>query len=86
MSHIDGNVLAGVMSELFDFDITITSGTCSGCGDDSVLAKAMVYSDAPGIVARCSACGGVLLVIVSDGERTWMNLHGIDELRISSRA
>ena len=46
----------------------------------------MVYSDAPGIVARCSACGGVLLVIVSDGERTWMNLHGIDELRISSRA
>jgi len=33
MEHVDGNVLAGPLSELFRFDLTMTSGECRHCGD-----------------------------------------------------
>ena len=42
MEHVDGNVLAGPLGELFRFDLTTTSGECRHCHDVSVLARAIV--------------------------------------------
>ncbi len=53
--HLDGNVLAGPLSELFRQDMTIALGTCAGCGDVAALAQAMVYDLAPGWTVRCHA-------------------------------
>jgi hypothetical protein len=82
MEHVDGNVLAGPLSELFRFDLTTTSGECRSCGDVTVLARAMVYLDPSGYVVRCCACGAVLLTVVVGPERTWVDLHGIAGVQI----
>ena len=84
MDHVDGNVLAGPLSELFRFDLTTTSGECRHCGDVAVLARAMVYLDPSGYVVRCSSCGEVLLAIVTTAKRTWLDLSGIAGLQIPS--
>lgn len=82
MEHVDGNVLAGPLSELFRFDLTTTSGECRHCGDVTVLARAMVYLDPSGYVARCCSCGEMLLAIVTTEKRTWLDLSGISGLQI----
>jgi hypothetical protein len=75
VTHLDGNVLAGPLSELFNADMTEAVGRCLGCGDESALALAMVYPDEMGFVARCRQCGDVLLTIV----------HGPGDLRVEMR-
>ncbi len=82
MDHVDGNALAGPLSELFRFDMTTTSGECRHCGDVAVLARAMVYLDPSGYVARCGSSDGVMLTVVTGPERTWVDLHGISGLQI----
>ncbi len=82
MQPLDGNVLAGPLGELFAFDLTETTGECRHCGDTSVLARALVYPDPSGYVVRCSACGDVLLAIVTTEKRTWLDLSGVAGLQI----
>ncbi|TAL41845.1 MAG: hypothetical protein EPN91_09765 [Salinibacterium sp.] len=81
-SHLDGNALAGPLSELFRDDMTIATGRCAHCGDVSVLAQALVYDAAPGWAVRCRACGEVLMVIVRTGERMMVDLRGVTALEV----
>ncbi len=77
MSHVDGNVLAGPLSELFEFDATSASVRCSTCGDVAELARAMVYLKPHAYIVRCSACDGVLMVLLQKHDATEMDLSGI---------
>ena len=52
-THLDGNVLAGTLGEVFAVDITSAMGQCASCGSRQAMGQAMVYIDAPGLVARC---------------------------------
>ncbi len=81
--HLDGNVLAGPLSEVFRDDMTTASARCVGCGDVSVLAEAMVYDAAPGWAVRCHACGDVLLTLVRVADRLRIDLRGISALEVS---
>ena len=65
--HLDGNVLAGPLLELFREDMTAATARCDGCGDVSVLATAMVYDAAPGWCVRCHVCNDVLMTFVQAG-------------------
>ena len=82
MQPLDGNALAGPLSELFRFDLTTTSGECRHCHDTTVLARALVYPDPSGYVVRCCSCGEMLLAIVVTEKRTWLDLSGIAGLQI----
>jgi hypothetical protein len=82
MQHLDGNVLAGPLAECFTFDVTTASGRCAGCGDQAMLAQAMVYADDMGYVARCRSCDSVLATVVVDTGRTWISLHGLSALEM----
>jgi uncharacterized Zn finger protein len=82
MRHLDGNVLAGPLSEVFDADMTLAVADCLGCGDESVLARAMVYADARGYVARCSACGDVLMLVLRTPSGTHVELVGVEHVRL----
>lgn len=85
MQHLDGNVLAGPLAELFAFDATMASTRCGGCGAVSVLGTAMVYLDAMGTVARCADCDAVLLTVVEADGRTWVGLGGATAIEIATR-
>jgi hypothetical protein len=81
-AHLDGNALAGALRELFTGDITTATGQCVSCGTTGALGQAHVYADAPGLVARCPACGEVVLRLVRAADRAWLDLRGVTCLEV----
>ena len=74
---LDGNVLAGPLSEVFSVDVTAAIGECAHCRCSGPIAQTVVYASAPGMVARCPGCGGVMLRLVRDPGRVWLDLRGL---------
>jgi uncharacterized protein DUF6510 len=78
----DGNALAGPMGELFAVDITAAVGRCAGCGRVDAVAGLRVYTNAPGLVARCAGCDAVVLRLVRGPDFAFLDLRGAVGLRI----
>ena len=53
---LDGNMLAGPLSDVFTVDISTAVGQCASCGTSAPMGATRVYADAPGLVARCPSC------------------------------
>jgi hypothetical protein len=81
-THLDGNVLGGTLGEIFAVDITSAVGQCASCGTSEAMGEALVYTDAPGLVARCRTCGEVVLRVNRTGGRTWLDMRGISCLEL----
>lgn len=77
----DGNALAGPLSEIFAVDVVSAQGQCTGCGTTGPVAQLRVYGPRPGLVARCPACGQVVLRLVRGGESAWLDMRGTVSLR-----
>lgn len=80
-THLDGNAIGGLLYDLFGKEMTGHLGCCGACGFVESLGAAHVYREAPGDVVRCSNCGMVLLVVVTQpgGYRvTFETLRWID--------
>ncbi|MFD6140747.1 DUF6510 family protein [Promicromonospora sp. NPDC060271] len=82
-NHLDGNVLAGALSEVFRSDVTAARARCGGCGQMAAIAEAMVYTDAPGLVARCAGCDQVLATVVDTGDRLILSLAGLSAIELT---
>jgi hypothetical protein len=80
--HVDGNVLAGPLSELFRFDVTTASARCVSCGDVATLACAMVYVEPASLIVRCRNCDDVLMVVVQDPDLVCVELRGMAWLQV----
>ena len=63
MDALDGNAIAGHLFAHFGVEMTTATGACAHCGTEAQIAELQVYVRAPGAVARCRACGGVVIVI-----------------------
>ena len=59
--YVDGNALAGPLSELFAVDITSASTRCVGCGSAWSVAQLHVFASGIGTVARCPGCDAAVL-------------------------
>ncbi|MEO8906658.1 MAG: DUF6510 family protein [Microbacteriaceae bacterium] len=82
VAHLDGNALAGPLTEIFSFDATTALARCDSCGDVAALACAMVYGGPMGLVVRCSICDDVLLVLVRRPDRDSVTMGGTSWLHI----
>ena len=82
--HLDGNVLAGPLLDVFRDDMTTATARCASCGDISVLATAMVYDAAPGWCVRCHVCEDVLMTFVWAGEKMRIDLRGVTALEVTA--
>ncbi len=82
-AYLDGNMLAGALGELFAVDVTSAVGTCVSCGTSGAIAQTRVYTDAPGLVARCPACGEVVLRLARGPGRAWLDLRGLTCLQLT---
>jgi hypothetical protein len=74
--RVDGNALAGELSEVFSLDVTVARVACGGCGAVEQLGADHAYIQSPGMVLRCCHCDNVLLVMVRTGDRLRMSLAG----------
>jgi stage V sporulation protein SpoVS len=79
---LDGNAIAGVLSEVFAVEMTSAVGTCAACGATGAVATLRVYVHAPGVVVRCPQCESVLMRIVRNGERAWLEVSGLRSLEL----
>jgi Family of unknown function (DUF6510) len=84
--RLDGNAAAGPLSEVFSIDLTAAKGRCDHCGAVGHVAEAVVYGDAPGLVVRCRSCEGVLLRLVENADRIWLDVRGLTYLEIERGA
>jgi hypothetical protein len=80
--YVDGNELAGPLSEIFATDVTAAEGWCVNCGRRGPVAELQVYVQAPGWVGRCPGCQEVVLRLVRGPESAWLDLRGTLSLRI----
>jgi hypothetical protein len=80
MEALDGNAIAGPLTEAFGVEMTEVSGTCAHCGKGARIAELAVYTKAPGTVARCRTCDGIVMVLVEiRGElRVHLDDFGLD--------
>ena len=81
--RLDGNAAAGMLEEIFPFDMTMVMMRCMGCGSMAPAGAEMAYMDAPAIVMRCVQCESVLLTIVHGEGRYWINLPAVACIQIS---
>jgi hypothetical protein len=65
---VDGNALAGILSEALAGDITVLIGVCDGCGSAAPLAETVVELDETAAIVRCRSCTHTLLTVLRDGD------------------
>jgi hypothetical protein len=83
VAYLDGNMLGGALGELFAVDVTAAVGQCASCGTSGAIGEVRVYPDGPGMVARCPACGEILLRLARGPDRAWLDLRGISCLQLA---
>jgi ribosomal protein S27AE len=74
--HVDGNILAGPLAEVFTTDVTAARSECAHCGSVGPVAMLLVYAEAPGLVARCQRCGDVVLRYVRTTDTGYLDMRG----------
>lgn len=81
-NFLDGNALAGPLSEVFAVDITTAVGVCAHCGQANAVAALRVYGPEPGLVGRCPGCQEVVVRLVRTPDAAWLDLTGTRSLRV----
>ncbi|GIJ25027.1 hypothetical protein Vqi01_01890 [Micromonospora qiuiae] len=81
LPYLDGNMLDGPLGEVFAIDLSTATGRCAHCGTAGPVAGLRVYSQAPGLVARCPTCVEVMMRMVRAPDRAWLDLRGTTYLR-----
>lgn len=82
--RLDGNAAAGVLEEIFAFEVTAAQTTCARCGRTGPLGTLLLYGGEIGIVLRCPGCEGILLRVAPEGGqngRYWIDMRGMRTLR-----
>jgi Family of unknown function (DUF6510) len=80
---LDGNALAGPLAEIFVGEMTVARATCAACGAVREVGALIVFTAAPGTVARCPDCEAVLLRVVRAERRIWFELRGVACLELT---
>ncbi len=84
--RLDGNAAAGVLEEIFTFEVTTAQSTCAGCGRTGPVGTLLLYGGEMGIVLRCPGCGRVQLRVARHGNQDgqyWIDMRGMTTLRIA---
>jgi hypothetical protein len=84
MEHrLDGNAAAGVLQEIFPFEITTVEATCAGCGQTNLVGALIGYMHGMGTIVRCPSCDTALIRVAKAKGRYWLDLRGASVLQIS---
>lgn len=81
-NKLDGNAAAGILQEIFPFEMTLAQATCAGCGAHDVIGAAAAYMHGMGTIVRCSRCDNALIRIAHIRGRYFLDLRGVSVLQI----
>jgi hypothetical protein len=74
--RLDGNAAAGLLEEIFTFDVTLAWVTCAGCGVEGPVAKLAAYGMAMGAILRCPSCDTPVMRVSRLGAGYGLDLRG----------
>ncbi|MGW3466862.1 DUF6510 family protein [Streptomyces olivaceoviridis] len=73
-AFLDGNSLAGPLSEILSVEPTTAWWRCPDCRRSGTLAQLHLYGPEPGMTARCPGCAYVALRLVKEEDHIWLTL------------
>ena len=82
MEELDGNAAAGLLQEIFPFEMTLAHTTCAGCGRLDAIGVLAAYLHGMGTILRCPSCDQVLIRVAHVKERYWLDMRGVSVLQI----
>jgi hypothetical protein len=82
--RLDGNAAAGMLRDVFVYDVSAATGECASCNGIAQLGSQYLYMQplSPGAVLRCRSCANVLMVFVHAGGRYRFGMQGLKWLAI----
>ena len=82
--RLDGNAAAGILREVFVYEMSAARGACASCGGIAPLGSQhlYMYPRSPSAVLRCATCQEVLIVLVHAGGRYRLALRGLTWLEM----
>jgi uncharacterized Zn finger protein len=72
---LDGNAVAGTLSEIYGDEMTTVLAECGSCGQVDPIGGLLAYVHAPGIVLRCTSCASVMIRIVQTPKGTRVDVQ-----------
>lgn len=85
-NKLDGNAAAGILQEIFPFEMTLVQATCTGCSANNAIGALAAYMHGMGTVLRCPSCDTVLIRVAQTRGRYWLDMRGVRVLQISVEA
>ena len=83
-NKLDGNAAAGMLQEIFPFDMTLVQITCTGCGAADVMGALPAYIHGMGTIVRCPSCDTALIRVAQIRGRNFLDMRGVRVLQISA--
>jgi hypothetical protein len=80
---LDGNAAAGLLADVFAFDVTTAQAVCAGCGTGGPVGGLLAYGLEMGVILRCPGCGDALLRVSKLETGHWIDMRGMSVLRVS---
>lgn len=75
--RLDGNAAAGLLREVFAFEMTTAEYACGACERTGKLGGAMVYeARGLGTIIRCPSCDNALIRLAHNRERYMVDFRG----------
>jgi hypothetical protein len=83
-NKLDGNAAAGILQEIFPFEMTLAHTTCAGCGRSDAIGALAAYVHGMGTILRCPSCDRALIRVTNIKERYWLDMRGVSVLQIKA--
>jgi hypothetical protein len=80
---LDANAVAGLFQEIFGVEMTAAPTECAHCGNEAEVGTLLAFTQAPGVVLRCSTCENVMLRIVQTPGAIFLDARGAVYLRLA---
>jgi hypothetical protein len=81
---LDGNGVAGTLTEVFGGEVTAIARTCGSCGTTAAVGAHRAYRGA-GLVLRCPGCADVAIRIVQLPDRNVVLVRGSWSIELPRR-
>ena len=83
-NKLDGNAAAGILQQIFPFEMTLARTTCAGCGRLDAIGALPAYVHGMGTILRCPSCDRALIRVTHIKERYWIDMRGVIVLQIDA--
>jgi uncharacterized protein DUF6510 len=82
--RLDANAAAGLLAEIFAFDITTAECICGGCNATGPVGNLVAYGLALGVILRCPGCDNALIRVSRLSSGYWIDMQGTSVLRVNT--